>query len=94
MVKGLNLFLGQNITVPLGLDVRAWTDEETSMTPRRFSKIKSEENWRELVEMAAAVARGQMSEPSLVAAPNQNNAMPQPSTESNARHEHTTEELR
>ena len=26
MVKGLYLFLGQNITVPLGLNVRAWSD--------------------------------------------------------------------
>jgi len=63
------------------------TDEETSMTPQRFSKIKSEENWRELEEMAAAVARGHMSRPPLV-------ATPQPSAESDARHEQTTDELR
>ena len=70
------------------------TDEETSVTPRRFSKIKSDENWRELEEMAAAVARGQMGGPSLIATLNRNNATPPPSAESDARHEQTTDELR
>jgi hypothetical protein len=54
----LNQFFGQNITAPLGfsISVAAQVIRKAIMTPRRFGSIKIERDWRELEEMAAAVA--------------------------------------